>query len=87
MPISSKIKALLNLQRKDRAELAKHLNISKQALSNKFYRDSFSAVDLINIADFLKCELSFIVNDSQKIVLDKSDIKSETTNKTTGEEI
>ena len=43
--------------------------------SNKFYRDSFSAEDLIKIADFLGCGLAFIIDDAQRVVLDKSDIK------------
>lgn len=75
MAISSKIKALLNLSGKDHAGLAKYLGISSQALSNKFYRDSFSAADLIKIADFTGCPLAFVSNDGNKISFDISDIK------------
>ncbi len=75
MAISGKIKALLSLKGKDHSGLAKHLGISSQALSNKFYRDSFSAADLIKIADYFDCSLAFIVDDAQKIILDKGDIK------------
>lgn len=75
MAISGKVKALLNIKGKDHAGLAKHLGISAQALSNKFYRDSFSAADLIKIADYIGCPLAFVVDDEQKIVLDKGDLE------------
>ena len=75
MSVSSKIKAVLNIKGKDHKQLADFLKISSQALSNKFYRDSFSAEDLIKIADFLDCGLAFIIDDAQRVVLDKSDIK------------
>lgn len=75
MAVSSKIKALLKLKGKDNSGLAMHLGISNQALSNKFYRDSFSATDLIKVAEYLNCDLAFVVDDAQKIVLDRSDIK------------
>ena len=74
MSISSKIKALLQLRDKEQVKLAQHLGITKQALSNKFYRDSFSAVDLIKIAEFLNCDLAFNVDDRLKIILDRCDI-------------
>ena len=60
----------------EHAELAAYLGITKQALSNKFFRGSFSAVDLIRIADFLKCNLSFVIGDHQNITLDMSDIET-----------
>ena len=75
MAISSKVKAVLNIKDKDHKALATHLGLSSQALSNKFYRDSFSADDLIKIADFLGCDLAFIIDDTQRVVLDKTDIK------------
>ena len=75
MAVSSKIKALLKLKSKDNAALAEHLGISTQAFSNKLYRNSFSAADLIKIADFLDCDLAFISDDGTKITLDKGDIK------------
>ena len=77
MAVSSKIKALLKLKGKENAELATHLGISTQALSNKLYRDSFSAADLIRIAAFLDCTLAFVIDDVQKIVLDETDLKAD----------
>jgi transcriptional regulator with XRE-family HTH domain len=74
MAISDKVKALLKLQGKNNKGLAEYLGISDQALSNKFYRDSYSGEDLISIAEFLKCELAFITGET-KINLTVEDIK------------
>jgi len=74
MAVANKVKAFLKIKGKDTAALADYLQISKQALSNKYYRDSFSAEDLIKIADFLKCDLAFIDN-TGRINFDMNDIK------------
>ena len=71
--LASKIKTLLKLSNASHAGLAKHLGISKQALSNKFYRGSFSGVDLIKVADCVGCELCFVAGNS-KVSLETSDI-------------
>ncbi len=76
MAISSKIKALLNLTGKDHAGLALCLGISNQALSNKFYRNSFSADDLIKVSEYINCPLAFIANGETKVILDKDDLKT-----------
>ncbi len=77
MSVSTKIKALLNLSGKDHAGLATHYGISKQALSNKFYRDSFSAEDLIKAADFCGCTLAFTTDSGNTIKLEPSDLVKE----------
>jgi len=74
MAISDKIKALLKLQGKNNKGLAEYLCISDQALSNKFYRDSYSGEDLIKIAEYLQCEIAFIIG-TTKISLSPDDIK------------
>jgi len=76
MSVSDKVKAGLKLNGKEIQELANMLKISKQSMSNKFYRDSFSAEDLIKIADFLGCSLAF-VGEKQNILFDLDDIKAE----------
>ena len=78
MSVSDKVKAGLNITGHQIQSLAELLNISRQSMSNKFYRDSFSAEDLIKIADFLGFELAFI-NDNQKIIFELKDIKSKDT--------
>jgi transcriptional regulator with XRE-family HTH domain len=65
MAISDKVKALLKLKGKNNQGLAEYLGISSQALSNKFYRDSYSGEDLIKIAAFLECELAFITGETK----------------------
>lgn len=75
MAISDKVKALLKLQGKSNRGLAEYLGISGQALSNKFYRDSYSGTDLIKIAAYLGCELAFIAG-SAKITITEDDIKT-----------
>lgn len=74
MAIATKIKALLSLTNKNHADLAAYLEISPQALSNKLYRNSFSAEDLIKIAEFCGCSLVF-QSDSGSIILDNSDLR------------
>jgi transcriptional regulator with XRE-family HTH domain len=76
--ITNKIRALLKIHGKKNKELADFLGLTTpQALTNKFNRGSFSAEDLIKIADFLGCELAFILSDAQKITLDVSDIRQD----------
>lgn len=75
MSVTTKIKALLLMKGKKNIELAQYLGISPQSLQNKLSRGSFSAEDLIKIADFTGCPLSFSIDDTQKIMLDKADIR------------
>lgn len=74
MTVSAKIKALLHIKGVEHSALAEYLGISRQGLSNKLCRGSFSAEDLIKIATFLNCELCFIIDSNQKICLDNKDI-------------
>lgn len=76
MAVADKIKALLKLQGKRTDDLAVALGLkSKQALYNKFNRDSFTADDLIKAADFLDCDLNFETKNGQKISLTMEDVK------------
>ena len=56
-------------------ELAKLFGISEQAMRNKFARGSFSADELIRIADFLNCQLAFNIDSEQKIILTTDDLR------------
>jgi len=75
MSVSTKVKAVLSLSGKDHAGLASYMGISAQALSNKFYRDSFSAADLIKVADYCGTVLCFLSADGNKVVIDNGDLK------------
>lgn len=72
--ITAKIKALLAMSNKKNVELARYLGVLPQSLQNKFNRGSFSAEDLIRIADFCGAELVLLLGDD-RIVLDKSCIR------------
>ena len=80
MSVTGKIRALMNLTNKDHAAVAAALGISKQALSNKFTRDSFSADDLIVISEALGCSLMFVADDV-KIALTMEDVRAKTPTK------
>lgn len=74
--VSDKIKALLNMKGKKYKELAQLFNISEQAMRNKFARGSFSADELIQIANFLNCQLAFNIDDEQKIIFTMDDLRN-----------
>lgn len=76
MAIASKVKGLLFSSGKDYSGFANALGISTQALSNKFYRDSFSTKDLIILAEYIGQDLAFFSPEGSKTILDKSDIKA-----------
>ena len=74
MSITNKVRAAINLSGKSKTELANYLNTSSQSLSNKLSRGSFSAADLIKIADFTGSTLLFEFEENQKIKLGIEDI-------------
>lgn len=76
MNVSDKVEAVLSLSGKKKIELAEALGLgSKQAMTNKISRDSWTATDLIKVADLAGCKLQFVFPDDQCIVLTMDDIK------------
>lgn len=75
MSIGDKVKSVLSASGNKTSGLASALGISTQALSNKFYRDSFSVEDLLVVAEYAGCELVFVSADGSKTVLNRADIK------------
>lgn len=73
--IASKIKSIMKDKHITNVQLAKHLGMSPQSLSNKFYRDSFSSQDLITILDYLDCELVILSKPDMRVILSLDDIK------------
>jgi transcriptional regulator with XRE-family HTH domain len=73
--ITDKIKLIMKNKGVTNIQLANHLNMSPQSLSNKFYRDSFSVQDLIEILDFLECKLVIVPKPNIEIVLSLDDVK------------
>ena len=76
MAVTEKIRALLSIKGKKNIELAEYLGMTPQSLQNKLSRGSFSAEDLIKIADFAGASLAFEVNDHQKILFESTDARS-----------
>lgn len=76
--VSDKIKGLLSMKGKKYKELAKLFGISEQAMRNKFARGSFSADELIMVADFVGCQLAFEIDNAQKVLLTKDDLRKPT---------
>jgi len=75
MSITDKVKAAMTIKGKRNSELAEYLGITNQSLSNKFNRGSFSAEDLIKIADFTGSKLIFEFDGSNKISFSVEDIR------------
>ena len=69
MSISDKVKGLLALRGKKQLELAEHFDMSKQTMSNKMARGSWSGDDLARVAEFCGCKLAFVLPDGQQILI------------------
>lgn len=69
MSISDKVKGLLALRGKKQLELAEHFDMSKQTMSNKMARGSWTGDDLARVAEFCGCKLAFILPDGQQILI------------------
>lgn len=68
--VSARIKNMLNLAGKRQVDLVQVLDMSSaQALNNKIRLDRWSADDLISVAEYLGCELCFIMPDGEKVPL------------------
>jgi len=70
MAVSDSVKALLALSGKKQNQLAEHFEMSKQAMSNKFAKNSWFAKDLIKAAEMCGCKVAFIMPDGQQIIID-----------------
>ncbi len=75
MPITDKVKAAMVVRGKGNKELAQYLGITDQSLSSKLNRGSFSAEDLIKIADFTEATLALEFDDGSKIAFSLDDIR------------
>lgn len=64
-----KIKALLAIREKKQIDLAQHFGMTKQSMNNKMSRDSWSAEDLVRVAEFCGCKVAFVCPDGQHIYL------------------
>lgn len=72
MSTSDKVKAVLSCTGKKQVELADYLGMRKQNLATKMMRDSWSAGDLVKVANFTGAKVGFILPDGTCIYLDSN---------------
>ena len=65
MSVSDKVKGLLALRGVKQLDLAAEFGMSKQTMSNKFARNSWSANDLAKAAEFCGCNLAIVGNNQR----------------------
>ena len=77
MSIANKIRALMKLRGYKTKDLADAMGCTSASVSNKMSRDSFTAADLIKIAEVLDCTLSFTLPDGTEIRLTADDLEKD----------
>lgn len=70
MAVSDKIRAVLALEGRKNTELATYFGMTPQSMNNKLSRDSFSAKDLVKVADFVGGRVAIVLSNGQAIYLD-----------------
>ena len=60
---------------KKQNDLAAAFDMSKQTMSNKMARESWSASDLVKVAEVCGCKVAFVMPDGQQLVLDDASDK------------
>lgn len=73
--VSKKIKQIMKYKKITTVELAEHLGILPQSLSNKFSRDSISLKETIDIMEFLGCKLVVELDPDLIVKFSQSDIE------------
>lgn len=72
--VSDKIKAIMQIKGVTSQQLADYFGMSRQAMYNKFQRDTWTTSDLIKAMDFLDCEIIIKSNDNIQMYLTTKDI-------------
>ena len=75
MSIANKIRALMKLRGYKTKDLADAMGCTSASVYNKMSRDSFTAADLVKIAEALDCDLSFTLPDGTEIRLTADDLE------------
>lgn len=73
--VSDKIKQIMKIKGIKVTQLAEHMGVKPQSVTNKFARDSWSAQDLISVLDFLECRLVIETEPDTTIKLTMDDVK------------
>lgn len=75
--VSKKIKQIMKYKKVTTVQLAEHLGMLPQSLSNKFSRDSISLKEAIDILEFLGCKLVVELEPDMVIKFNISDIQED----------
>ena len=77
MSISASIKALLSIRGIKQADLLDVLSVgSKQALSNKFVGERWSAADLVKVAEFAGAKLVFVLPNGERVLISADPVQA-----------
>ena len=76
MSVSTKVRMLMTMKRRNAVQMASYMGIHQQSYRNKLTRESFSAGDLVEIAELLGAKLLFEV-DGQRILFGREDLDEE----------
>ena len=68
MSVSNTVRMAISGKGMNQASLAKAWGVSSAAIGNKFYRDSWSAEDLMKVAEITGGKLALIYPDGQQLL-------------------
>ena len=75
--VSKKIKHIMKYKKVTTVQLAEHLDMLPQSLSNKFSRDSISLKEAIDILEFLGCKLTVELESDLIVKFNMDDLKED----------
>lgn len=70
--VTQRVKQALAGAEKTQVEMASYFGVSKQAMSNKVARDSWSAYDLAKVAAFVGGQLMIVMPDGQNLIISEN---------------
>lgn len=73
--VSSAVRMVLAKVGKTATSIGKEWGVTRAAVTNKFYRDSWSAADLIRIARYSGAQMYFEFPDGQRIKIDSDNVE------------
>ena len=72
MAVSDTIKQIAKLKGTSQKEIAESLGLTKQNMSNKMKRNTFSPDELVQIAEAVGMKLAFVDTDSKYYIIEKT---------------
>ncbi len=77
MSVGSTVRMAAAKRDMNQTSLAKAWGVTISAINNKFYRDSWSAADLMKIAEITGAKLAFVFPDGQQLFFEPEEPKAE----------